>query len=177
VLDAMPASPAIVKTPTWDIVAWNAAAVAVLGDYGALPPDGRNLLRILFEDPRKRVTLPDWEDNVRWAVAVFRIDVARCGPGSEAAALAAELQARNEAFRRIWADSDVRHPGSGVKRLLHHEAGELSLQYTSFAVNEAEGLAMLVFTPATAEDRLKVERLVGARATVRARFPAAVASQ
>jgi hypothetical protein len=166
VLDAMPASPAIVKTPTWDIVAWNAAAVAVLGDYGARPPHERNLLRRLFEDPDRRAALPDWEDNVHWAVSVFRIDVARCGPGSEAAALAAELQATNEAFRRVWADSDVRHPGSGQKRLIHPSAGELSLQYTSFAVNEIDGLAMLVFTPSTPEDRRKVEALL-------ARAPAA----
>src|SRR5580698_8236229 len=32
VLDAFP-NPAIVKTPTWDIVAWNEAARTVLGDY------------------------------------------------------------------------------------------------------------------------------------------------
>ena len=160
VLDAMSTSPAIVKTPTWDIVAWNAAAVAVLGDYGARPENDRNLLRMLFADPARRATLPDWEDNVRWAVAVFRIDVARCGQASEAAALAAELQASNEAFRRVWADSGVRHPGSGLKRLIHPAVGEVSLQYTSFDVNEADGLGMLVFTPSTPQDRRKVEGLV-----------------
>src|ERR1700755_86884 len=37
VLDALELSPAIVKTPTWDVVAWNRAASAVLGDYGAVP--------------------------------------------------------------------------------------------------------------------------------------------
>ena len=162
VLDAMPMSPAIVKTPTWDIVAWNAAAVAVLGDYGARPENERNLLRMLFADSKPRIGLPDWEDIVRWAVAVFRIDVARCGAGSEAAALAAELQASNEVFRRVWADSGVRHPGSGLKRLIHPAVGELTLQYTSFDVNEAEGLGMLVFTPATPQDRRKVEGLVAA---------------
>jgi transcriptional regulator with XRE-family HTH domain len=159
VLDAMPLSPAIVKTPTWDIVAWNAAAVAVLGDYAARPERERNLLRLLFGNPEKRKTLPDWEDNVRWAVAVFRIDVVRCGPESEAAALAAELQAADETFRRIWADSEVRRPGSGQKRLIHPQVGELSLQYDSFAVNEIDGLGMLVFTPSTEEDRRKLQVL------------------
>jgi len=161
VLDALPASPAIVKTPTWDIVAWNAAAVAVLGDYGARPERERNLLRMLFGEPDKRDKLPDWEDNVRWAVAVFRIDVARGGPQSEAAALAEELRHGSEAFRRIWAASEVRHPGSGIKRLIHPAAGELALQYTSFAVNDGDGLDMLVFTPATAADRQKIDGLLG----------------
>src|SRR5690349_3514365 len=37
VLDALEFSPAYVKTPSWDIVAWNHAATVVLTDYGALP--------------------------------------------------------------------------------------------------------------------------------------------
>jgi transcriptional regulator with XRE-family HTH domain len=36
VLDSLEINPAYVKTATWDIVAWNRAAAAVLTDYGAL---------------------------------------------------------------------------------------------------------------------------------------------
>jgi len=53
VLDALPASPAYVKTPAWDIVAWNAAA-AVLTDFAVLPPGERNVLRRLFSIPAVR---------------------------------------------------------------------------------------------------------------------------
>ena len=35
-LDALDASPALIKTATWDVVAWNRAAAAVLTDYGTL---------------------------------------------------------------------------------------------------------------------------------------------
>src|SRR5690242_2230172 len=38
VLDSLELSPALVKTPTWDVVAWNRAAAAVLTDYSALEP-------------------------------------------------------------------------------------------------------------------------------------------
>src|ERR1700678_1635405 len=38
VLDAFELSPALVKTSTWDVVAWNRAASAVLTDYAKLPP-------------------------------------------------------------------------------------------------------------------------------------------
>ncbi|MGH6908904.1 MAG: helix-turn-helix transcriptional regulator, partial [Phenylobacterium sp.] len=54
VLDALEVSPAIVKTPTWDVVAWNRAAAAVLTDYAALAPDQRNILRMMFLDSRVR---------------------------------------------------------------------------------------------------------------------------
>jgi transcriptional regulator with XRE-family HTH domain len=50
-LDSLPCSPALVKTATWDIVAWNRAAAVVLTDYGALPPGQRNILRLMFGTP------------------------------------------------------------------------------------------------------------------------------
>jgi transcriptional regulator with XRE-family HTH domain len=49
-LDALELSPAIVKTALWDVVTWNRAAAAVLTDYSKLPPDRRNILRIVLPD-------------------------------------------------------------------------------------------------------------------------------
>src|SRR6187402_3095199 len=46
VLDAFTVSPAMVKTATWDVVAWNRAAAMLLTDYGKLPPRERNILRM-----------------------------------------------------------------------------------------------------------------------------------
>src|SRR3954452_15409648 len=54
VLDALSPSPALIKSSTWDVIAWNRAAAVVLNDYGALPPDKRNILRMIFLDPRVR---------------------------------------------------------------------------------------------------------------------------
>src|SRR5271155_2774133 len=61
VLDALEFSPAMVKTAIWDIVAWNRAATVVLTDYGAMPPGQRNILRMMFGDPRVRAAQYDWE--------------------------------------------------------------------------------------------------------------------
>src|SRR4029079_12598087 len=60
-LDALEVSPALIKTAAWDVVAWNRAAAAVLTDYGALPPGQRNILRLIFCDPRVRAAQCDWE--------------------------------------------------------------------------------------------------------------------
>ena len=160
VLDAMPASPAYVKTPAWDIVAWNAAAAAVLADYGALPASERNVLRRLFGTPAIRATLPDWEADARFAIAVFRVDVARTGGSPEAAALAAELQATSADFRRLWAENDVRGHWVGLKRLHRPPAGLITLEYSEFAVDGAEGLGMVVFTPASPADAQAIELLI-----------------
>jgi hypothetical protein len=47
VLDALEPSPALIRTATWNVVASNRAATVVLTDYGALPPEERNILRFI----------------------------------------------------------------------------------------------------------------------------------
>ncbi|GLU35015.1 helix-turn-helix transcriptional regulator [Trinickia caryophylli] len=160
VLDGMPASPAIVKTATWDVVAWNAAAAAVLSDYAQFPPNERNVLRRLFLSAEVRAALPDWEENARTAVAVFRIDVARAGGSGDAAALAAELQATSEDFRRLWADNEVGSFGFGTKRLRHPRAGLVTLEYSAFSVDAAKGLTLIVFAPASPADSEAIATIV-----------------
>ena len=159
VLDAMTATPAIVKTPTWDVVAWNAAATVVLADYAAMPVHQRNALRMLFGGGA-HVRLPDWEANARFAIGVFRVEVARVGGSPEAAALAAELQASSADFRRLWAENDVRSHSVMVKRLVHPLAGPLALETSAFAVDGADGLSMIVFSPATPADAAAVASLL-----------------
>src|SRR5579863_3204578 len=91
VLDALEFSPAIVKTSTWDVVAWNRAAAAVLTDYGALEPKQRNILRLIFSDARVRAAQLDWESVARFVVAVFRADTARAGAAAQVEPLVDEL--------------------------------------------------------------------------------------
>ncbi len=160
VLDALTLSPAYVKTPAWDIVAWNAAALSVLADYAAMPPHERNILRRLFGDPATRPALPDWEGNARFALAVFRIEMARMGGSPEASALVAELQARSADFRRLWAENAMHGHGTGMKQLQHAGVGPLTLEYSAFTVDGADGLSMVVFTPATPADARRIEQLL-----------------
>ena len=159
----MPTSPAFVRTPTWDIVAWNEAAAAVLADFSVLPIEDRNALRRLFGTQTVRASLPDWEANARFAIAVFRVDVARAGVSPEAVALAAELQATSADFRRLWAENETRSHWSGPKRLQHAIAGPLTFEYSTFAVDGADGLSMVVFTPASPADARAIALLVADR--------------
>src|SRR5919198_2337669 len=102
VLDALEVSPAFVKTPTWDIVAWNRAAAVVLTDYGKLPVEQRNVLRMIFLDPRIRDAQGDWEGVARFVVAAFRADVARAGASGSVKALVEELSRANPRFDAMW---------------------------------------------------------------------------
>ena len=44
ILDALDPCPALIRTATWDVVAWNRAATVMLTDYGSLLPEQRNAL-------------------------------------------------------------------------------------------------------------------------------------
>ncbi|HEX4183972.1 MAG TPA: helix-turn-helix transcriptional regulator [Caulobacteraceae bacterium] len=164
VLDALEPSPAMIKTATWDVVAWNQAAVAVLTDYALLPPEQRNILRMMFCEPRARAMQFDWEGVARAVVAAFRVDVARAGAGDQVKALVEELSAKSPEFEAIWRDNDVRSHGDGVKRLRHPVVGPIALEYSSFAVDGRPDLAMVVYNPATPEDAERVRSLIRARA-------------
>jgi hypothetical protein len=152
VLDSLEVSPAIVKTPTWDVVAWNRAAAVVLKDYGSLPAEQRNILRLMFLDPHVRAAQPDWESIARFVVAAFRADAARAGESRNVQALVDELSRLSSAFAAMWRDNDVRVYGEGTKFLKHPDAGLIGLEYSAFAVDGRPDLGMVIYNPATPKD-------------------------
>ena len=160
-LDVLTHSPAIVHTATWDVVAWNRAAAAVLTDYGALPPAQRNILRLIFSDSRIRAAQPEWESVARFVVAAFRIDAARAG--AEIAPLVDELSRSSPEFAAMWRDNDVRTHGDGTKHLRHPLVGPIALEYSAFAVDGRPDLSLIVYNPATPADRVLVETLIEGR--------------
>lgn len=161
VLDALNPCPSLIKSPTWDVVAWNEAAAAVLTDYGKLPPEERNILRLIFFNPRVRSVQSHWEGVARFVVDAFRVDAARAA--EKAAPLIAELTARSPDFARLWAESSVRSFAGGLKELHHPDHGKLMLEYSSFLVDGRPDLTMLVYNPATPEDEQKIKALIAAR--------------
>jgi transcriptional regulator with XRE-family HTH domain len=162
VLDALEVSPAIVKTATWDVIAWNRAATVVLTDYGARPPEERNILRLIFGDPRVREAQYDWESVARFVVGAFRADAARAGATAEVTALVAELSRLSPEFEAMWRDNDVRSYGEGVKNLRHPVLGPMAFEYSAFAVDGRPDLGMVIYNPATPADAERVRSLLRA---------------
>ena len=159
-LDALAYSPAIVRTATWDVVAWNRAAACVLTDYGRLPADQRNVLRMMFCDPRVRAVQTEWEAVARFVVSVFRIDAARAGAEAEIAPLVDELCRSSPEFAAMWRDNDVQTHGDGVKHLHHPTLGLIALEYSAFAVDSRPDLSLIVYNPATSADQARIQSLI-----------------
>ena len=162
-LDALETCPALIKTATWDIVAWNPAAAVVLTDYGKLPPGQRNILRMLFGDPDVRAKQHDWQGLSRFVVGAFRADAARAGAVSEVADLVEELCRLSSDFATLWRDNDVNVHGEGIKRLAHPLLGQIELEYSAFAVDGRPDLGMLVYNPVSREVADRIRALIAAK--------------
>src|SRR5246127_5022861 len=165
VLDALELSPAVVKTSTWDVIAWNRAAAAVLKDYGSLPVDQRNIVRLMFCDPQVRAAQPDWESVARFVVAAFRADAARAGATKKVKLLVDELSRRSPEFEAMWRDNDVSSYGEGSKHIRHPVAGLIALEYSAFVVDGRPDLSMVIYNPATPADADRIRKLAGSQAT------------
>jgi transcriptional regulator with XRE-family HTH domain len=173
VLDGLELSPALVKTPTWDVIAWNHAATVVLADYAKLPPRQRNILRLMFCNRDVRAAQPDWESAARFVVAAFRAEAARAGAADNVKDLVDELSRASPEFVALWRDHDVRSYGEGSKRLRHSIAGLIALEYSAFAVDGRPDLGMVIFNPATPADADRIRSLLNRQTSTSNALPPA----
>src|SRR5579859_1666515 len=160
VLDALDPSPALIRTATWDVVAWNRAATVMLTDYGSLPPEQRNILRLIFLDPRAHAAQYDWDSVARSLVGAFKVDAARAGAAEEVEPLVEELSRLSPEFKAMWRDNDIRSHGEGVKHIRHPVLGPLAFEYSAFAVDGRPDLGMVVYNPATPADAERIRSLI-----------------
>lgn len=160
VLDALSTSPALIKTATWDVVAWNRAAAAVLTDFSKLPRDRRNILRILFSDSHQRGAHKDWQAVAKYAVGAFRADAARMGASAEIAQLVDELSRSSHEFDVLWRNNEVAGYVEAIKRIQHPQLGALELEWSLFAIQERPDLNMVVYQPTTRESERRIQALI-----------------
>jgi transcriptional regulator with XRE-family HTH domain len=165
VLDALEPSPALIRTATWDVVAWNRAATVFLTDYGSLPAKQRNVLRFIFLDPVVRAAQYDWESVARHVVSAFRVDAARAGAAAEVQPLVDELCRLSPEFKALWRENDLRGHGEAVKHIRHPKLGPIAFEYSVFAIDGRTDLNMVVYNPVTVADAEKIRSVTGSAQT------------
>jgi transcriptional regulator with XRE-family HTH domain len=119
-LRRMPETAAIVTSASYDVLAWNPLAAALLGDLETRP----NLARRRFL-AREAVLTSGHEDFAEIAVARLRAAADRYPRDEPLARLLAELRAGSEEFVAVWETNPVRVPGHRTKTMVHPVAGPL----------------------------------------------------
>lgn len=134
-LDAMDGVPAYLVGRRQDVIGWNRLAAAVFGDFGKLPAQERNLVRLVFLDPATAELYADWECRACEVVSNLRVYAGQFPDDERLSALVGELSVKNEEFRRLWAAHTVAdNKIHGVKRLRHPLVGELQLSFETLAL-------------------------------------------
>jgi transcriptional regulator with XRE-family HTH domain len=150
--------PAYLLGPRADVLAWNTAAMAMLGEP-TRAPDGRpNLLWWLFTTEELRGEQP--QATARNALARFRAEHARRIGDPDFAALVEALEEASEQFRAWWPRHEVLAEQLGTKTVEHPRVGRLVLHHLQSAPTSHPELRLIQFAPADEATREALTRLV-----------------
>ncbi|MFF1604498.1 helix-turn-helix domain-containing protein [Streptomyces mirabilis] len=146
VLDALVGVPALVRSPTLDVVAANPLARAL---YSVIYTDVRtapNLARFTFLDPQAKQFWRDWDRVADDLVAHLRAAAGATPYDRNLTDLIGELSTHSDTFRQLWARHDVRAYGRGTKHFHHPVVGDLDLRYDLLEPAAEPGLTMITYT-------------------------------
>jgi transcriptional regulator with XRE-family HTH domain len=126
-------TPALVCDASYDVLAWNPMAAALLGDFSALPPGERNLIWRFFTDPRARArhNAEGGDAFARGSVADLRATAARYPGDTRVRRLVERLRAASPEFAALWDRQDVAVRRGTAKRVRHPAVGWLDLDCES----------------------------------------------
>ncbi|HTK08197.1 MAG TPA: helix-turn-helix transcriptional regulator [Ktedonobacteraceae bacterium] len=167
-LDHLDSSPAYATGPSWDVVAWNEAALAVFGDFPQMTMPERNLVWHMFMSPTYRQILVNWEEHARHVLAQFRNSRSHFPEDPRVTALLDDMLAASPEFRDWWSDHEVLRIPEGQKMLKHPQAGYLTFEHLTFQVYDLPDLRVTVYTPAAeTETSARVKQLLHERQRLR----------
>ncbi|MGV9668248.1 helix-turn-helix transcriptional regulator [Nocardia niigatensis] len=139
ILDVL-AAPAYVVDATYEVLAWNRAAVPFVGDLESVPGRDRNMIRWMF---REAADHPQWAEAdtrefARALIADLRAAYARY-PGHPAlAALVTELLGTSRRFADMWSAHDVEVRRTHHKRIRHPELGPLDFHCQVLHISDTD---------------------------------------
>lgn len=142
-LDDLP-RPAYVQNLRWDVVAWNAAADALL-ELEAKPREDRNLLRMMFTDPEMRRRLHGRRDDAPRLLAQFRYDVAVTPEDPAMLALIDNMKVLSPSFRREWDTPGNEVAQRGIGSILNAAGQQQVFHHETLVVDEHRHLRMVVY--------------------------------
>lgn len=126
----------------------NPLARALYSPVLANPRRPANTARFIYLDPAAPEFFVDYDQIVRDAAAMLRLEAGRNPNDKALIALVGELSTNSELFRQRWASQDVRYHLTGRKRLRHPVVGQFDLDFEALALPSEPGLRLNVYTAA-----------------------------
>jgi transcriptional regulator with XRE-family HTH domain len=161
VLDALGTSPARLLDERFNVIAWNASARQIFGDFSLFSERDRNAIWHIFTHPSQRKLFVHWEMVAQNAIMSFRMVYDRHAGETWFEQLVADLKQISPEFRTLWPQHDIQSScDPHEKELNHPQVGRLLLYSTILIPPEAPTLHMTIFTPRSQDTAAKLATLL-----------------
>ncbi|WP_089101234.1 helix-turn-helix transcriptional regulator [Streptomyces hyaluromycini] len=166
-LHRLPQAAAFVTSATFEVLAWNELAAALMEDFSALPPRDRNLMRRAFLTPRpagsRLYGVSDVDTFARLSAQRLRAAAGRYPDSPEVTGLVAELLAGSEEFRRLWESHDVSAEPTLVKTFRHPVVGPVTVNCDALDITDRDQQVVIyTATPGSrSEEALRLLSVIG----------------
>lgn len=149
-LDRLPGTAAIVLSATFEVLACNALAAALMEDFSLLEPDERNLARRAFLDHHSPVVLYGLTDLAEFrqhVVTDLHATLARYPDDPAVRDLVDDLRAGDPDFARLWERRDVRAPRMLTKTFRHPVVGDVTVDCDTMTLSDRDQHLVLYTAP------------------------------
>lgn len=174
-IQRLPQAAAIVVSATYEVLAWNDLACALMEDFSALSRRDRNLVRRAFLGPhpadgRRLYGVSDAEEFSWTAAQHLRASAARYPDDPETAELIAELRSGSDEFERLWASHDVVLRPTLCKTFAHPVVGPVAVNCDSLDIADQDQ-RVVIYTPEPGSPSEEAMRLLAVLGTQRMDVP------
>ena len=140
--------PTIVSDRRCHIVGWNEAASHVFLDFTVIPPEERNMIRLLFTRKEFQSLAVNWEHFVKGFLSIFRAYYGQYVEDEWYDRFLEEMKEVHPDFQRLWNQSQVSTAPEVVIEFRHARAGKMLFHLTSLQVQGDADLRCSIYTPA-----------------------------
>lgn len=140
--------PAIISDRRCHIVGWNEAAAHVFIDFDHIPPEQRNLIRLVFARREFKRLAVNWEQFASGFLAMFRAYYGQYVDDEWYEQFLREMKDEYPDFQRIWERIDVSFAPEMLLEFRHAKAGKMLFHLTSLQVHGNTDLRCSIYTPA-----------------------------
>ena len=162
----LPHAAAVVTSATFDVLAWNELACALLEDFSAVPPRERNFARQAFLAPggrRLRYDVSDLAAFREHAAHELRAAAGRYPDDPSLRRLVTELRAGSPIFEALWSSYNVTRRPSLSKTFRHPTVGPVTVSCDVLDIADRDQ-RMIIYTAVPGskdEELLRLLSVVG----------------
>ena len=144
--------PTIITDRHCHIVGWNPAAAHVFLDFGQIPNDQRNLIRLVFTRKELKTLAVNWEHFARGFLAIFRTYYGHYLGDGWYNQFIKEMSQSHPEFQDLWQESQVSKAPEMMIEFRHAKAGKMLFNLSSLQVQGEMDLRFSIYTPVEETD-------------------------